>query len=683
VLTHQLFVVFLSVAVAVLSASAAYVLASRAAASKGSSQHAWMLASSVALALGIWSMHFMGLLALRLPIRLHLDPWITAWSFLPALAGSWSLIWLARYASGPRPLPGSAASLLAALGLAVGVVGMHYLGMLAIDPVMPLVFSTASVLAASGWAFLVSLLAYRVYRQLFALVHPLAFGRVATSSLIMGLAIAGMHYLAMSGTTFGSQGLCITDRLHPVATPIGSTGAQSVEATAQGMLTTSPSAELPDLLSLALLSENVWLALVIFLLLMVVHVTGLLAAIYDARLADQNRRKAEKLAQQNQVLDQRAEDLSARLSHEQSVLKAALDATQDVIFSWCGHEKTFFVSQAVHQLFGLPAHQILTGLADLQALMQEEDADAFEKGIADMVSGQSMGMTLDVRIRRPNADLRWLAVRAQVTTATRRPMIVGAFTDITLLKQRELDALAVANQQRELAAFRGQMVRIVSHELRTPLTVLATGTELLRSRCQPSPGLPPEKMATYFQNMDDAVDQIKAVLSEVLQYNKLETGELSNTPRCIDLAAQIQQTVDLVCKAHGRSPSSVVVSTDATHDHLLLDAFLFEQVLRNLLTNALKYGERKPVFLRAVADDQLLSVEVEDQGLGLSPDLLPRLFQPFARGSNAAHLPGTGLGLSIAHRAAVVMGGGLRLLRSGETGSTFVCAVPVAPCQID
>lgn len=676
-LTHQFFVVFLSVAVAVLSAGAAYVLASRSAATKGSAQTAWLWASAVALALGIWSMHFMGLLALRLPIRLHLDPWVTALSFLPALAGTWFLIGLSRPAT-LASLAEMPRTLAAGLALAFGVVGMHYLGMLAIDPVMPLQFSAASVQVASAWAFLVSLLAYRIYRRLFLSGQGLVMGQAAASSLVMGLAIAGMHYLAMSGTRFGGQGLCLTDRLDQVA---GSVGVPSDGAS--GLFGVPSPLDMPDLLSLQLLSENVWLALVIFLLLMVVHVTGLLAGVYDARLADQNRRKAEQLAQENQVLDQRAEDLSAQLSHEQSILKAALDATQDVIFSWCGHEKTFFVSQAVHTLFGLGQDHTLKGPSDLQALMLADDAEQFARGIADMVTGQSSAMHLDIHIQRPSGERRWLAVRAQVTTATRRPMIVGAFTDITLLKQRELDALALADQQRELAAFRGQIVRIVSHELRTPLTVLATGTELLRSRCQPSQGLPPEKMATYFQNMDDAIEQIKAVLSEVLQYNKLETGELSNTPRCLSLSAQIQQAVEMVCRAHQRPMASVRVSIDTEQDHLWMDGFLFEQVLRNLLTNALKYGEQKPVFLRAIADAQLLSVEVEDQGLGLSPELWPRLFQPFARGSNAAHLPGTGLGLSIAYRAALVMGGSLRLLRSGETGSTFVCSVPVSPCQPD
>jgi PAS domain S-box-containing protein len=679
VLTHQLFVVFLSVAVAILSAGAAYVLASRAATTQGFAQTAWLWASAVALALGIWSMHFMGLLALRLPIRLHLDPWVTALSFLPALAGAWSLIGLSRPAT-LQPLAETPRTLLAGLALASGVVGMHYLGMLAIDPVMPLRFSSASVLVASTWAFLVSLLAYRVYRRLFLSGQGLALGQAAGSSLVMGIAIAGMHYLAMSGTRFGIQGLCLTDRLTPVGDRLAGSVNPSTDPNAGFAGVPSP-LDMPDLLSLQLLSENVWLALVIFLLLMVVHVAGLLAGIYDARLADQNRRKAEQLAQENQVLDQRAEHLSAQLSHEQSILKAALDATQDVIFSWCGHEKTFFVSQAVYPLFGLQSHQMLTGPHDLQAQMLPDDAMRFEEGIADMVAGQSTAMHLDVQVQRPDGERRWLAVRAQVTTATRRPMIVGALTDITLLKQRELDALALADQQKELAAFRGQIVRIVSHELRTPLTVLATGTELLRSRCQPSPGLPPEKMATYFQNMDDAIEQIKAVLSEVLQYNKLETGELANTPRCLSLSAQIQQTVELVCKAHHRPIQSVRVSIDAEQDHLWLDGFLFEQVIRNLMTNALKYGQQQPVFLRAVADAHLLSVEVEDQGFGLSPELLPRLFQPFARGSNAAHLPGTGLGLSIAHRAAVVMGGSLRLLRTGETGSTFVCAVPVSPCE--
>jgi signal transduction histidine kinase len=188
-------------------------------------------------------------------------------------------------------------------------------------------------------------------------------------------------------------------------------------------------------------------------------------------------------------------------------------------------------------------------------------------------------------------------------------------------------------------------------------------------------------MASYFQNMDDALEQVKAVLAEVLQYNKLETGELVNTPRCLDLLGQIDQTVKMACKGAQVPLERVRLSLDVQTSQLMCDPFLLEQVLRNLLTNAVKYGLGKPVFLRAVADEDRLSIEVEDQGLGVSDDLLERLFQPFARGANAAHLPGTGLGLSIAHRAASVMGGELRLLRSNNTGSVFGLSLPVQPCS--
>lgn len=652
-LSHQTSVVILSLFVAVFSSAVSYLLASRGALGQIRNHRLWIIGSALCLAVGLWSMHFLGILALRIPIRLHLDPWLTAASFLPAVVGAWALLVSAR-----QPLVRPGPMLLGSGGLASGVVCMHYLGMAAIDHQPAPTFSLVSIWMASAWAWLASLVAYLAYQRLLSSKVASTARQVVFTSSFMGLAITGMHYLAMSGTSLGTQGLCLTSSLvSGSASPAG------------------------DLQGLQVAAENLWLAAIIFLLLMVVQVAGLLAAIYDARLEDQHMRQVRALASENRRLDERADDLSARLTHEQSIHQAALDATQDVIFAWCGFERTFFVSPAVHALWGLPSDHALHALEDLQAFMVPADRLNFEEAIAAMVSGERADHSQTLEIRRGDGQQRWLSVRARVTTRTRRPMIVGAFTDITALKQRELEALAVADQQRELAAFRGQIVRIVSHELRTPLTVLATGTELLRSRCQPSPGLPPEKMASYFQNMDDALEQVKAVLAEVLQYNKLETGELVNTPRCLDLLGQIDQTVKMVCKGAQVPLERVRLSLDVQTSQLMCDPFLLEQVLRNLLTNAVKYGLGKPVFLRAVADEDRLSIEVEDQGLGVSDDLLERLFQPFARGANAAHLPGTGLGLSIAHRAASVMGGELRLLRSNNTGSVFGLSLPVQPCS--
>jgi signal transduction histidine kinase len=296
VFSHQFGLVFLSVLAVTTSGMTAVAMTLRAASAMGRLRLLWAGGAALSLATGIWSMHFIGMLALQVPIGLFFDVGMTAFSFLPAMAASVGLLVASLRQQGPRWV-GLAAPLLTA----AGIVAMHYLGMLALTISPRPSYSPGSVVAAFLVAYGLSLLAFRILKWSARAGRKIGFARLLAVGLALGLGASGMHYLAMSGTHFADQSVCLTATLE-IAEP--------------GLY--------------ASLAENAWLAVVIFLMLMLVNVAGLLATVYDARL-EATEEGARRLAmQQQEVADFRSRIIRI-LSHELRTPLSVLTTGADLL----------------------------------------------------------------------------------------------------------------------------------------------------------------------------------------------------------------------------------------------------------------------------------------------------------------------------------------------------------------
>lgn len=201
--TYNSWLVLLSLLVAVLASYTALDMAGRIAASEGRRSRWWLLGGSFAMGLGIWSMHFIGMLAFRLPVQMSYDPLITGTSLLMAIGSSAFALWLVG-----RERLTWAKLVFGALLMGTGVASMHYTGMAAMRMApsvtyAPLLFSSSILIAivASGAAlWLVSRLREDTSRVK-------AFRGAA--SLLMGLAITGMHYTGMAAVRFDKHARCM------------------------------------------------------------------------------------------------------------------------------------------------------------------------------------------------------------------------------------------------------------------------------------------------------------------------------------------------------------------------------------------------------------------------------------------------------------------------------------------
>ncbi|MDO0788261.1 EAL domain-containing protein [Xanthomonas campestris pv. campestris] len=199
--TYNLSLVLLSLAVAVLASYTALHLAARMTASRGGIAAAWLVGGAIAMGFGIWSMHFVGMLAFQLPIPLGYDLALTAYSMLVAILASALALWLTSRADLPwRRL--SLGALLMGLGIAL----MHYMGMAAMrmDPEItydPLLFavSVAIAIGASAAALWIA----------FQLRHDgRRYSLRVVAAMIMGVAIVGMHYTGMAAAQFAPGSIC-------------------------------------------------------------------------------------------------------------------------------------------------------------------------------------------------------------------------------------------------------------------------------------------------------------------------------------------------------------------------------------------------------------------------------------------------------------------------------------------
>ncbi|MCY1018638.1 HAMP domain-containing sensor histidine kinase [Pyxidicoccus sp. MSG2] len=233
-------------------------------------------------------------------------------------------------------------------------------------------------------------------------------------------------------------------------------------------------------------------------------------------------------------------------------------------------------------------------------------------------------------------------------------------------------ANSLAHQQEQQLAF----LAGVAHELRNPLSALKLSTALSGRGGAP---LTPERMERTLALVGRQVERLDRMVGDLLDSTRIEAGKLELRPEVRDARELAREVVELY--RSGDSGHVLQLSLSETSVLVRVDPARLEQVVQNLVSNALKYspaGSRVDVAVRRVEEEAVLSVT--DQGIGISEDEKRLLFAPFQRAGNARQrAPGVGLGLSVARRIVEAHGGRIEVESQPGTGSVFRVCLPLAP----
>lgn len=231
---------------------------------------------------------------------------------------------------------------------------------------------------------------------------------------------------------------------------------------------------------------------------------------------------------------------------------------------------------------------------------------------------------------------------------------------------------ARAEAERAVKA-RDEFLIVASHELRTPMTSLSiTVQTLLRNAARL--GVPPA-LITSLERADRQSQRLARLVGELLDVTRLQAGVLDLQMQEVDMRALLDDVVKRLEPEFARAGSRLSIEGPSSVPGRC-DPSRVEQVVTNLLANALKFGQGRPVEVRLEDDPSRTQIEVRDHGIGIAPDVLPRIFDRFARGVSERHYGGLGLGLFITRGIVEAHDGAIHVASELGNGTRFVVELP-------
>ena len=312
-----------------------------------------------------------------------------------------------------------------------------------------------------------------------------------------------------------------------------------------------------------------------------------------------------------------------------------VDALGEGLLAVTSEGRVAFANRRVGEMFGMPA--VLVGRSVLEVVRKQSVADAIDKAL--------QGGTSTDRVAWQD---RQIEVRTFPVAASPDIAAVALFIDVTRIEQ--------------LLRIRQEFLDDFSHEVRTPLTGLKSAAETLDH-----PDVTPEHEQQLRQVMQRQIVRIERLVRDLSELNQIESGQLVLQRRNVELRPLIH---DLGIESRIEGDASANVDPDRA-----------QQIFVNLLDNARKHGGT-PITVELAHENGEAVVRVSDEGPGIPPHELERIFNRFYRVDRSRSQPGTGLGLAIAKHLVVAHGGTIRACNRPGGGATFEVRLPAGQASV-
>lgn len=324
------------------------------------------------------------------------------------------------------------------------------------------------------------------------------------------------------------------------------------------------------------------------------------------------------------------------------------------------------------KLSGRPVQDLFRDRAEAEMVLAQTDA-SFTRG---------RPFQLEQEFRREDGSSFWGRLRAAaVDDDDPSRGAVWVLDDVTPDRNARHELAHAREIAEQAVRLKSDFLAEMSHEIRSPINAVLGFTEMLLNT--PMTGL----QLDYLRKVQASGRHLLMIINDILDLSKVEAGKLRIESTEFDIGPALYSAVDSVTSIAADKDLELLVDIDpAVPDRFTGDPLRITQVLINLLSNAVKFTARGSVRL-AVTGDLLaggragLRFTVTDTGIGMTPEQVERLFQPFAQAdtSTARLYGGTGLGLSICKQIVALMGGDIGLTSTKGAGSSFWFTVPLKP----
>ena len=401
---------------------------------------------------------------------------------------------------------------------------------------------------------------------------------------------------------------------------------------------------------------------------------------------DRSRRTEAELQRRTREVEaalQRLAALNQELRESEQRFRAVLASLSEGITFQDAQGVLHMANQSAERLLGLSFDQFVgrTSLdprwcalgADGQPLPGEHHPAMVALRTRQPVSGFVMGL------HRPEGTYVWLSVNCQPLFEQDGRTLIGvvsSFFDITEQKRADEERERLLKELGEAVRLRDEFLSIASHELNTPLTSLSLKLQTITRAAGSNSGVGPVSVLWRdIELMRRQVQRISALVNDLLDVARISTGRMKLTLESVDLSALVLEVVSRFepeatragCTLEVRAAPSVVGQWDRVR---------LEQVISNLLSNALKYGAGRPVRIWLEPVGERVRLGVQDQGIGIHPEALQRIFEKFERDVSERHYGGLGLGLYVTRQIVETLRGEIRVESEPARGATFTVELP-------
>lgn len=272
------------------------------------------------------------------------------------------------------------------------------------------------------------------------------------------------------------------------------------------------------------------------------------------------------------------------------------------------------------------------------------------------------------RIMRDDHTFRWVSATGKVECGLDGKAIrmIGTLIDVTEKKNSE-------DRLHEALFYRDEFLSIASHELKTPLTSLKLQSQMFKRHLEKkdSEAYSQERIKRFMSEADTQVSRLTRLVDDMLDISRIRTGRLSISPEKVEISAVVKEVVEKM------KPHFTHLEIGAFEDgEVFCDRLRIEQVISNILNNALRYGKGRPVKVDLKRSGDFMTIAVTDQGMGIPENFRDKIFSRFQRAVPASEVSGLGLGLYISKQIVEAHQGRISVDSELDKGSCFTVHIP-------
>ncbi len=336
--------------------------------------------------------------------------------------------------------------------------------------------------------------------------------------------------------------------------------------------------------------------------------------------------------------------LEARIQQDEyRAFQGFLSASADAFIVFDKDRKVFFVSDHYLSLYPKNAHGFVRGVPVQRVFESVSDEMGIRKGHADYVALKEFWLGMKGEREIYLDDGRFMRMTAMPLPDGQGTII--SMTDITNYKRQEEKLEKALSNEQEASALQKQFISMVSHEFRTPLTIVDGNAQILERRIDK---MGREEIGTRLKRIRSAVSRLVSMMEAVLSSNMLRTGKLDLHLEEFNLKELIEQ----MCEEQQDLSRDHKITThfENVPDLVMMDRKVMTLIITNLLSNAVKFSIENPFVNMIVKNtDSGLSIDVQDNGVGIPQNELPRIFDRFYRATTSSGITGSGVGLSLVY----------------------------------